>query len=96
VRRYTRASLGAVAAEAGFEVEEMIEFNRVGTAAWYLNGKVLRRRHFGLFQVLTLNAITPAMRAVDPWLPMQPLSLIAVLRKPAHAHERAGTAHARA
>jgi hypothetical protein len=36
------------------------------------------------------------MRAVDPWLPMQPLSLIAVLRKPAHAHERAGAAHARA
>ncbi len=96
VRRYTRASLSDVARTAGFEVDEMIEFNRVGTAAWYLNGKVLRRRHFGLFQVLTLNAITPVMRAVDPWFPLQPLSLIAVLRKPTHARERAGTAHARA
>jgi hypothetical protein len=57
---------------------------------------VLQRRHFGLFQILTLNAITPAMRAVDAWFPTEPLSLIAVLRKPAHAHERAGAAHARA
>jgi glycosyltransferase involved in cell wall biosynthesis len=96
VKRYTRETLGKLAADGGFEVEEMIEFNRVGTAAWFLNGKVLRRRHFGLFQVLTLNAITPLMRATDAWFPLPPLSLIAVLRKPARAAERAGAPQARA
>ena len=80
-RRYTRETLGKLADDAGFDVQEMIEFNRVGTAAWFLNGKVLKRRHFGLFQVMTLNAITPAMKAVDDWFPLPPLSLIAVLTK---------------
>lgn len=80
-RRYTRDTLGKLADDAGFDVHEMIEFNRVGTAAWFLNGKVLKRRHFGLFQVMTLNAITPAMKAVDEWFPLPPLSLIAVLTK---------------
>ncbi len=96
VKRYTRETLGKLAEDGGFEVDEMIEFNRVGTAAWFLNGKVLKRRHFGLFQVLTLNAITPVMRAADPWFPLPPLSLIAVLRKPARAVERADAPHARA
>lgn len=95
-RRYTRETLGKLALDGGFEVEEMIEFNRVGTAAWFLNGKVLKRRHFGLFQVLTLNAITPMMRAADPWFPLPSLSLIAVLRKPNRATDRARASHARA
>jgi glycosyltransferase involved in cell wall biosynthesis len=81
VRRYTPETLGALGAAAGMDLEVMIEFNRVGTAAWFLNGRVLRRKHFGLGQVLTLNAITPAMKAVDAWFPLPSLSLIAVLKK---------------
>lgn len=80
-RRYTRESLAKLAEDAGFTVEHLIEFNRVGSVAWYLNGKVLRRKHFGLGQVMTLNTITPAMRAVDGWFPTPPLSLIGILRR---------------
>ena len=78
-RRYSEASLRRVAAEAGFRVREVIRFNRVGTAAWWLNGKLLRRRSFGLLQVLVLNLLTPIFRRVDGVLPLAPLSLIAVL-----------------
>lgn len=83
-RRYTRETLGALGEAAGMQLETMLEFNRVGTVAWVWNGRVLERRHFGLFQVLTLNAITPMMRAVDDWFPAEPLSLIAIFGKPAH------------
>jgi SAM-dependent methyltransferase len=79
-RRYTEASLRALAAEAGFEVQEVLHFNRVGTPAWWLNGKVLKRRHFGLFQIAALNALTPIFRLVDRALPFSALSLVAVLR----------------
>jgi SAM-dependent methyltransferase len=79
-RRYTEESLRAVAADAGFEVAELLRFNRVGTPAWWLNGKVLRRRHFGLAQIAALNLLTPIFRRVDALLPFPPLSLIAVLR----------------
>jgi glycosyltransferase involved in cell wall biosynthesis len=85
-RRYSKASLRKLAEDCDFEVKEMLEFNRIGTIAWYLNGKIMRRRTFGLGQVLMLNALTPVFRRIDKILPMAPLSLIAVLeRKPSAA-----------
>jgi SAM-dependent methyltransferase len=79
-RRYTEASLRAAALAAGLEVVELVRFNRVGTPAWWLNGKLLKRRGFGLLQVWALNALTPLFRLIDGALPFAPLSLIAVLR----------------
>jgi hypothetical protein len=88
-RRYSKAGLQKLAEECGFEVKEMLEFNRVGTIAWYLNGKIMRRRSFGLGQILLLNALTPIFRRIDKILPVAPLSLIAVLeRKPDAAPAR--------
>jgi SAM-dependent methyltransferase len=78
-RRYTRATLEKLAGDAGFAVERVVEFNRVGRPAWWLNGKLLGRRTFGLFQVMTLNLLTPVFRLVDRALPFDALSLIAVL-----------------
>jgi glycosyltransferase involved in cell wall biosynthesis len=80
-RRYTEEQLADVAKQAGFNVEETLKFNRPGTPAWWLNGRVLRRRTFGLGQIRLLNLLTPLFRRVDGWLPFQPLSIIAVLRK---------------
>jgi hypothetical protein len=82
-RRYTEASLRRVALDAGLEVKEILPFNRVGTPAWWLNGKVLRRRHFGLLQIAMLNLLTPLLRLVDRALPFPPLSIIAILQQPA-------------
>jgi SAM-dependent methyltransferase len=84
-RRYTEASLRRVALDAGFEVKALLPFNRVGTPAWWLNGRVLRRRYFGLAQVVALNLLTPVFRRVDRALPFPPLSLVAILESPAAA-----------
>ena len=80
-RRYTEDQLVAVAQRAGFRVEKVLKFNRPGVVAWWLNGRLLRRRTFGLTQLKILNLLTPIFRLLDSWLPLPPLSLIAILRK---------------
>jgi SAM-dependent methyltransferase len=82
VRRYDRARLRHLAAEAGLEVETLFGFNRIGLPAWVLNGLLLRRRHFGLMQVKLLNLLTPFFRLIDRLLPWPSLSLVLVARKP--------------
>jgi glycosyltransferase involved in cell wall biosynthesis len=79
-RRYTRATLAAACEKAGFKVERILPFNRLGTVAWLFN-KLLGRSHFGLGQVWMLNALTPIIRVTDWFMPLPPLSLIAVLKK---------------
>jgi SAM-dependent methyltransferase len=80
-RRYTPEQLVGIAQEAGFDVERVLKFNRPGVVAWWLNGRVLRRKTFGLAQIRLLNLLTPIFRVLDPWLPLPPLSIIAILRK---------------
>lgn len=80
-RRYTHEQLSKVAQEAGFRVEGILNFNRPGVPAWWLNGKILRRKTFGRGQIRMLNVLTPLFRKIDRFLPLPPLSLIAILRK---------------
>jgi glycosyltransferase involved in cell wall biosynthesis len=80
-RRYTPEQLIAVGEQAGFRLEKLLSFNRAGTPAWWLNGKILRRTTFGTFQIRILNMLTPIFRRIDILLPFPPLSIIAVLRK---------------
>jgi SAM-dependent methyltransferase len=82
-RRYTEPQLADVARQAGFTVQEIVKFNRPGVPAWWLNGKILRRKTFGRAQIRVLNILTPVFRRIDGWLPLPPLSLIAILRKDA-------------
>jgi glycosyltransferase involved in cell wall biosynthesis/phospholipid N-methyltransferase len=80
-RRYTVEQLVDVSERAGFAVEQVLKFNRPGVIGWWLNGKILRRRKFGLGQIRLLNLITPLFRLIDPWVPLPPLSIIAILKK---------------
>jgi glycosyltransferase involved in cell wall biosynthesis len=94
-RRYTRSSLQSLAEASGFTVREVFEFNRIGTPAWFVNGKILRRRMFGLFQIWMLELLTPFFRLIDPVLPFPGLSLVAVLerREPASAMSAANESY---
>jgi hypothetical protein len=78
-RRYSKAMLRQAAVAAGFKVKELVEFNRVGTIAWFVNGRIMRRRTFGLLQIWLLDKLTPVLRLIDKALPLPGLSLIAVL-----------------
>ncbi len=81
VRRYTRTSLTRALEQAGFEVETLFDFNRATKWAWWWNGRVLKRRHFGRVQLKGLNSLVWAIRRLDPVLPWQGTSLVAVARK---------------
>ena len=79
-RRYTRASLRAKLAAAGFEIELLRYSNPVGALGWLVNSRLLRRPELG--GVGLFDALVPVLRAVDrlPW-PFG-LQLIAIARKP--------------
>jgi glycosyltransferase involved in cell wall biosynthesis len=93
-RRYSKHSLRQLAHDCGFVVKEIIEFNRFGTPAWFVNGKILRRRVFGLFQIWMLDLLTPVFRVIDRFLLFPGLSLIAVLerREPVREERASGEA----
>src|SRR5260370_37856411 len=75
-RRYTREKLMELVEKSGFELENLLSFNRTGVTAWWLTGRVLKRKTFGLWQIKMLNPLTPIFRPVDRRFPLPPLSLI--------------------
>jgi glycosyltransferase involved in cell wall biosynthesis len=80
-RRYTKEQLITAGEQAGLHVREMLEFDRVGVPAWWLNGGVLHQTTFHLWQIKMLNLLVPLFRKLEPWMPFPPLSLIAIFEK---------------
>jgi len=81
-RRYGAADLERLAGKAGLRVAHVGGVNRAGSAAWWINARLLRRRQISLFQMKVLNLATPLLRAIEPLLPLPSLTLFAVLQKP--------------
>lgn len=86
-RRYTRERLVATCQRAGFKVQKVIKFNRIGSPAWWWNGKILKRTTFSLWQLKVLNTLLPLVRPIDRFLPFAPLSWIVILRNDGQADE---------
>ncbi|MHC5054397.1 MAG: glycosyltransferase [Planctomycetota bacterium] len=81
VRRYSKRYLYDKLVRAGFEVERMRSFNRVGVLTWFLWGKILRRRRAGGLLLGLYDRLTFLWRMLDWILPLPGLSLIVVARK---------------
>ena len=79
-RRYTREQLVRACQDAGFAVEKVLKFNRLGTPGWWLNGRILKKETFGFWQIKVLNFLVPFVRPIDRFLPFPHLSWIIVLR----------------
>jgi 2-polyprenyl-3-methyl-5-hydroxy-6-metoxy-1,4-benzoquinol methylase len=79
--RYTRQNLSEELRATGFEVEVLRDFNRAGVPGWFLNGKLLRRRHFSRVQLKVFNVLVPLIRRLDRVFPWSGLGLIAVARR---------------
>lgn len=80
-RRYTRAGLEARMSEAGFEVERVFDFNRLTVPGWWVNGRVLKRRTFGRFQLAVFDRMVWLWKRLERVLPWGGVSLIVVGRK---------------
>jgi len=83
--RYDQRMLGDELSKTGFALERCVDFNRASVPAWWLNGKVLRRRNFSRLQLKGFDWTVPLLRRFDHWIPWRGLGLIAVARKPAEA-----------
>ena len=82
-RRYRAGDLKLLAEQTGMRVVHLGGVNRAGSVAWWVDQRLLRKRQISFFQMKMLNLATPLLRAIDPILPLPPLTLFAVLEKPA-------------
>jgi glycosyltransferase involved in cell wall biosynthesis len=80
-RRYTEAQLAEACGRAGFRIENVLKFNRIGAPGWWWNGKVLKKNTFGFWQIKLLNTLIPLVRPIDRFLPFAHLSWIMILRR---------------
>ena len=80
-RRYSEEELRKKMQAVGLQVERIVRFNRVTRPGWYLNGRLLRARTFGRFQLWTFDRLVWLWRRIDPILPWQPVSIIAIGNK---------------
>lgn len=76
--RYTADKLERSMKEAGFRVEQVLDFNRVSVPGWWFNGKLLRRRKFSRLQLKALDTAMPLLKRVDRVWPWKGLSAIAI------------------
>ncbi len=79
--RYDRKSLTEELGATGFELEHMRDFNHFGVPGWFLNGKILKRRHFSRSQLKIFNMLVPVIRRIDSAVPGRGLGIIAIARK---------------
>jgi SAM-dependent methyltransferase len=82
VRRYSEPELRSKLERVGFKVEQMLRFNRITRPAWYVNGRILKRRTLYRVPMFVFDRFVWLWRLLDPWLPWKPTSLIAVAVRP--------------
>jgi SAM-dependent methyltransferase len=92
-RRYAAAELTALAEGAGFTVERLRGFNRIGTLPWLLNGRLFRRARLGRVQLKAFDSLVWLWRRVDRLLPWPGLSLLAVWRLTDRLEDGADSKH---
>ena len=80
-RRYSLPDLRALAEDAGYQIETIYEFNRLGVLGWYTN-KLLRRTDVGPWQARAFGLLLPVARLVERIRFLPGLSVVAVAVKP--------------
>jgi len=81
-RRYTPKTLRAVLEANGFEVERLEWMNLIGIPAWFLNGRLLKRRVLPPLQLRLYDRVAPLLASLEAKvrLPVG-LSLFCVAKK---------------
>jgi glycosyltransferase involved in cell wall biosynthesis len=80
-RRYSTSELCSRMEQAGFEIEQVLQFNRITRPGWHFNGRWLKRKGFGRFQLWLFDDLVWLWRRIDRFLPWPAVSIIAVGRK---------------
>jgi SAM-dependent methyltransferase len=77
-RRYSEAELTEKMERAGLPVEKMIKFNRISRPAWYVSGRIFKRKTLSTAQMRLFDRLVWLWRRIDTRLPWPSTSLIAI------------------
>ena len=80
-RRYSVSELKSKMEGAGFKVERVLHFNRITVPGWYVNGRLLKRKSFGRFQLLVFDNLVWLWKLVDRVIPWPSVSIIGIGKK---------------
>ena len=81
-RRYSASELRSRFEQVGFEIERIVEFNRISRPTWFVTGKLMRRSRISRLQLQVFDRLVWLWRRVDPLIPWKPTSLIVIAAKP--------------
>jgi SAM-dependent methyltransferase len=82
-RRYTPEGLAALLVQNGYDLEDMLRFNRVSMPAWRWEGQVRKSTKLTPFGLKIFDKFVWLWRVIDKRLPWEPTSIIAIARRPA-------------
>lgn len=80
-RRYTQAHLRKLLVDAGYEVENIVGFNRISMPAWRFTGQVRKTKSLSRSALRLFDRFVWVWRKIDPALPWEPASIIAIARR---------------
>ena len=81
-RRYTREQLATLLSHAGYELDRMLQFNRVSWFGWRFAGQVMKSRALSHVGMRVFDRFVWLWRRIDASLPWEPVSIIAIARRP--------------
>ena len=81
-RRYSHQELKEKMEQVGFQVERILDFNRISRPPWYVSGRILKRTTLGSGQMKIFDRFVWFWRKIDSRLPWPPTSIIAIGMKP--------------
>lgn len=64
-RRYTAKSLKKVVSDKKVKIEKLFHFNACGIPAWFIAGKILRKKHIEEGKMSLFNSLVPAFKFID-------------------------------
>jgi len=80
-RRYSSTSLRNRLEETGFEIEAILDFNRISRPGWFVTSRLLKRSRLARWQLGVFDKFVWLWRRADNVLPWGPTSIIAIARK---------------
>jgi glycosyltransferase involved in cell wall biosynthesis/phospholipid N-methyltransferase len=82
-RRYTPDGLRSLMTDSGYEVEDILKFNRISMPAWRFTGQIRKARTLSRSGIRVFDMFVWLWRRIDSKLPWEPASIIAIARRPA-------------
>jgi len=79
--RFSSQQMQEMLTGAGFKVERMIQLNKIGAMAWWVSGKLFRRKRISKLALKLFDKTVWFWRRVDGLMPWRGLSLIAIAKR---------------